>query len=56
VHRDDDALDGPFNNDLGNTTFGDTCIQVFPDLFVFDQLFGKIFPSVPVGFPSPDDT
>ena len=31
------------NNDLGNTTFVDTGIQVSPDLVILDQLGSKIF-------------
>src|SRR5258708_1147475 len=56
MDRHDQLIQRTFNNDLGNSTFIDTGIQVSPDLIVLDQLEGIIFfAAVPVGFPTSDD-
>lgn len=42
---------GSLDNNLRDTRFGKSCIQVLPDLSIFDQFTGKIFSAIPVRVP-----
>ena len=52
VNGDCNFAEGPLDHNLGDTSSGDTSVQIRADLLVFNKLFGKIFPTVPVGFPT----
>ena len=43
MNGNDQFTQRSFNNNLGNTTFVDTGIQVSSDLVIFDQLLAKSF-------------
>src|SRR5674476_1332095 len=57
MNSNDKFVKGTFNNNLSNTAFVDTCIQVSSDPIILNQLLSIIFRiSKPVTVPSTDDS
>jgi hypothetical protein len=57
MYGNNQLIEGALNYDFGNPSFIDTCIQIIPDLIVFNQLVGIVlFVSIPVAVPSTDDS
>jgi hypothetical protein len=57
MNGNDQLIQRSLDDNLRNTTFVDTRIQVGPDFIILDQLGGEIFfVSVPVAFPTADDS
>ena len=56
MNGNDKLIQRTFDNNLGNTSFIDTGIEVSPDPVILDQLGRKIFSvTIPVGLPTTDD-